>query len=67
MELISSAFLGFIQGLTEFLPISSSGHLELISNIFDFSKPDITFDVFVHFPMESSMKDNLTWSKTQCF
>ena len=49
MELISSAFLGFIQGLTEFLPISSSGHLELISNIFDFSKPDITFDVFVHF------------------
>ena len=49
MELISSAFLGFIQGLTEFLPISSSGHLELISNIFDLSKPDITFDVFVHF------------------
>ena len=49
MELISSAFLGTIQGLTEFLPISSSGHLELISNIFDLSKPDITFDIFVHF------------------
>jgi len=49
LELISSAFLGTIQGLTEFLPISSSGHLELISNIFDLSKPDITFDIFVHF------------------
>ena len=49
MELISSAFLGSIQGLTEFLPISSSGHIELISNIFDLSKPDITFDIFVHF------------------
>ena len=49
MELISSAFLGFIQGLTEFLPISSSGHMEIVSSIFDLSKPDITFDVFVHF------------------
>ena len=49
MELISSVFLGTIQGLTEFLPISSSGHLELISNIFELSKPDITFDIFVHF------------------
>ncbi len=49
MELISSAFLGFIQGLTEFLPISSSGHVELFSNIFDLSKPSITFDIVVHF------------------
>lgn len=48
MELISSAFLGFIQGLTEFLPISSSGHIELFSNILDLSKSNITFDIVVH-------------------
>ena len=33
MELISSAFLGFIQGLTEFLPISSSGHIEIVKEL----------------------------------
>jgi len=48
LELISSAFLGFIQGLTEFLPISSSGHIELFSNILDLSKSNITFDIVVH-------------------
>ena len=34
MEILSLMLLGFLQGITEFLPISSSGHLVLFGNIF---------------------------------
>lgn len=50
MDIIQSFLLGLIQGLTEFLPISSSGHLAL-AEYFLGGKTDsgITFEVVVHF------------------
>lgn len=48
MEFFKAIVLGLVQGLTEFLPISSSGHLVIFSKILDFNQPGITFEVFLH-------------------
>jgi len=41
--------LGFVQGITEFLPISSSGHLLIVSNLLGINFKGIVFEVIVHF------------------
>lgn len=48
-HLIKAIILGLIQGLTEFLPVSSSGHLVIFSDILNFKQSGISFEVFVHF------------------
>ena len=44
-----SAILGFIQGVAEFLPISSSGHLTLFQYFFGMEEPDQLFNILLHF------------------
>lgn len=48
MELLKAVILGVVQGLTEFLPISSSGHLVIGSQLLDFTEQGVVFDVFLH-------------------
>jgi len=49
MEIIQSLVLGIVQGLTEFLPISSSGHLAIVQALFQYESTGLVFEVFVHF------------------
>lgn len=50
MSTLQAIFLGLVQGLTEFLPISSSGHLALGQNLLRVNDPSVlSFDVYVHF------------------
>lgn len=44
-----SIFLGFLQGVAEFLPISSSGHLTLAQHFFGVSEVDNLFNILLHF------------------
>jgi len=46
--IIQSIILGLIQGLTEFLPVSSSGHLILIPKLFGWAEQGMAFDAAIH-------------------
>jgi undecaprenyl-diphosphatase len=48
LEPVQAIALGLIQGLTEFLPVSSSGHLVLLQNLFGMNEPELLFDICLH-------------------
>jgi undecaprenyl-diphosphatase len=48
MEIFQSVFIGLVQGITEFLPISSSAHLVIIPYIMNWPYQGLTFDVSLH-------------------
>jgi undecaprenyl-diphosphatase len=48
MNLFQALVLGIIQGATEFLPVSSSGHLVLVPWLLGWEEPSLTFDAVVH-------------------
>lgn len=49
MSIFQSIILGIIQGIGEFLPISSSAHLIIIPYLFNWSEHSLAFDVALHF------------------
>lgn len=49
MSIIQSLLLGIVQGITEFLPVSSSGHLAILQNIFHIeTNGSMLFDIMLH-------------------
>ena len=45
---MKAIILGLVQGITEFLPVSSSGHLVVMKSLLGFQSPGITFEVLLH-------------------
>ncbi len=48
MSFLQSILLGILQGIAEFLPISSSGHLAVVQNLFGLDEVPLLYDVFLH-------------------
>jgi undecaprenyl-diphosphatase len=48
LSLLQAFLLGVLQGATEFLPVSSSGHLVLVPWLFHWQSPGLAFDAVVH-------------------
>lgn len=48
MNFFEAIFLGFVQGVAEFLPISSSGHLAIFKTLFGLEEVGLTFDLMLH-------------------
>ena len=48
MNIFQAIFLGVLQGITEFIPVSSSGHLVLAQRIFGISSPTLFFETILH-------------------
>jgi len=48
LTILQALVLGMVQGLTEFLPVSSSGHLVILQHLFGLQKGVLSFDVLLH-------------------
>jgi undecaprenyl-diphosphatase len=71
MDILHATLLGLIQGLTEFLPVSSSGHLAITQHFLPgFEQPGLLFDILLHFATTMAViiyfrKD--VWKLLTCF
>ena len=77
MDLAQAAILAFVQGLSEFLPISSSGHLILVPHLFGWEDQGLAYDVAVHVgtlaavatyfrgPLAVMIREGLGWRPAQ--
>ncbi len=50
MSIFQAVILGLVQGIAEFLPVSSSGHLAVIQHIFKLKEIPTLFDIILHLP-----------------
>lgn len=65
MTFFQAVFLGFLQGLTEFLPVSSSGHLAIAQHfLHGFAQPGVLFDVLLHFATAGAV---MVYFRRDCF
>lgn len=48
MNIIQAIILGLVQGLTEFLPVSSSAHLGIVPAVFNWQEQSVAFDIYLH-------------------
>jgi undecaprenyl-diphosphatase len=48
MSIPQAVILGIVQGITEFFPISSSGHLVVLQSLFGLKEQQLAFDIFLH-------------------
>jgi len=55
VDLLQSIFLGFLQGLTEFLPISSSGHILIFPALFGWEDPGAAFTAVIQLGTEAAV------------
>ena len=55
MNIIQAIVYGIVQGIAEFLPISSTAHLKLVPWLFGWSQPDTAFDVALHLGTASAV------------
>ncbi len=70
MNIINSLILGIVQGITEFLPISSSAHLVFLQTIFKLKENVLFFDILLHFSTLLAVifvfyKDIITYLKSK--
>ena len=48
LTVLEALILGVVQGVTEFLPVSSSAHLVIVPQLFNIPAPTVAFDVLLH-------------------